>query len=125
MCCVLQKLGWILFMPHCRMGRRTLMSVRNFSDEKKSFWVSWLQMPVEFEDVVFALKQGEISRPFFTPQGIHIVKAIERKEILPFEKVKDEIMRRQSRRYGMDRGTEALVEKLKRNINIRQIRLSG
>ena len=65
--------------------------VRNFSDEKKSFWVSWLQMPVEFEDVVFALKQGEISRPFFTPQGIHIVKAIERKEILPFEKVKDEI----------------------------------
>ena len=88
--------------------------VRNFSDEKKSFWVSWLQMPVEFEDVVFALKQGEISRPFFTPQGIHIVKAIERKEILPFEKVKDEIMRRQSRRYGMDRGTEALVEKLKK-----------
>lgn len=80
-------------------------------------------MPVEFEDVVFALKQGEISQPFFTPQGIHIVKAIERKEILPFEKVKDEIMRRQSRRYGMDRGTEALVEKLKRNINIRQIRL--
>lgn len=71
-------------------------------------------MPVEFEDVVFALKQGEISRPFFTPQGIHIVKAIERKEILPFEKVKDEIMRRQSRRYGMDRGTEALVEKLKK-----------
>ena len=88
--------------------------VRNFSDEKKSFWVSWLQMPVEFEDVVFALKQGEISRPFFTPQGIHIVKAIERKEILPFDKVKDEIMRRQSRRYGMDRGTEALVEKLKK-----------
>ena len=44
--------------------------VRNFSYEKKSFWVSWLQMPVEFEDVVFALKQGEISRPFFTPQGI-------------------------------------------------------
>lgn len=71
-------------------------------------------MPVEFEDVAFALKQGEISRPFFTPQGIHIVKAIERKEILPFEKVKDEIMRRQSRRYGMDRGTEALVEKLKK-----------
>ncbi|WP_291529947.1 peptidylprolyl isomerase [Bacteroides sp. UBA939] len=59
--------------------------VRNFSDEKKPFWVSWLQMPAEFEDVVFKLAPGEISRPFFTPQGIHIVKVLERKETLPFE----------------------------------------
>lgn len=88
--------------------------VRNFSDEKKSFWVSWLQMPTEFEDVVFDLKQGEISRPFFTPQGIYIVKVLERREILPFEAVKDEIIRRQTRRHGMDKGTMALVEKLKK-----------
>ena len=88
--------------------------VRNFSDEKKSFWVSWLQMPAEFEDTVFKMKPGEISRPFFTPQGIHIVKVLERKDILPFEDVKDEIVRRQTRRHGMDKGTESLVEKLKK-----------
>ena len=88
--------------------------VRNFSDEKKSFWVSWLQMPAEFEDTVFKMKPGEISRPFFTPQGIHIVKVLERKDILPFEDVKDEIIRRQTRRHGMDKGTRAFVDKLKK-----------
>lgn len=96
--------------------------VRNFSDEKKSFWVSWLQMPAEFEDTVFKMKPGEISRPFFTPQGIHIVKVLERKDILPFEDVKDEIIRRQTRRHGMDKGTESLVEKLKKSINTHRIK---
>ena len=60
--------------------------VELFSDEKKAFWVGGLQMPMEFEDVVFGLNTGEISRPFFTPQGIHIVKVLEQQEILPFEK---------------------------------------
>ena len=60
--------------------------VEQFSDEKKAFWVGGLQMPMEFEDVVFGLNTGEISRPFFTPQGIHIVKVLEQQEILPFEK---------------------------------------
>ena len=49
--------------------------VERFSDEKQAFRVSWLQMPVEFEDVVFGLSAGEMSQPFFTPQGIHIVNA--------------------------------------------------
>lgn len=88
--------------------------VRTYSDEKKSFWVSWAQMPAEFEDIVFGLQAGEISRPFFTPQGIHIVKVIERKEILPFEEMKDEIIRCHTRRYGTDKGAVALVEKLKK-----------
>jgi PPIC-type PPIASE domain. len=45
-------------------------------------------MPVEFEDIVFGLNAGEISRPFLTPQGIHIVKVLEQQEILPFERMK-------------------------------------
>ena len=88
--------------------------VEKFSDEKQPFWVSWLQMPTEFEDTVFDLKVGEISRPFYTPQGIHIVKVLEQKEMPPFEVLKNEIMRRQARRYRMDKGTEVLVEILKR-----------
>ena len=87
--------------------------VEKFSDEKKSFQISWLQMPTEFEDIVFDLKVGEISRPFYTPQGIHIAKVLERKEMLPFETLKNEIIRRQTHRRKMDKGTETLVEKLK------------
>ncbi len=88
--------------------------VERFSDEKRTFWVSWLQMPVEFEEVVFELPVGGISQPFFTPQGIHIVKVLERKEMPPFESVKDEMRKRQARRHTVDRGTEAQVEKLKK-----------
>ena len=74
----------------------------------------WLQMPAEFEDIVFGLNAGEISRPFLTPQGIHIVKVLEQQEILPFERMKDKIIRCQTRRHGMDKGTRAFVEKLKK-----------
>lgn len=88
--------------------------VEQFSDEKTAFWVGRLQMPKEFEDVVFGLNVGEISRPFFTPQGIHIVKLLERQEILPFEEMKDEMIRSQVHRYGTDKATLAFVEKLKK-----------
>lgn len=88
--------------------------VERFSDEKEPFWINRLQMPVEFEEVVFGLQVGEISRPFFTPQGIHIVKVLERKELPSFEEVKDEIARRQSRHWKVTEGTRALVEKLKK-----------
>mgnify|MGYP002285423184 FL=1 len=87
--------------------------VKDFSDDKTTFWVRWLQMPAEFEEVAFDLQPGEISRPFFTPQGIHIVKVLERKAIPPFDEVKEEMIRCRTRRHGMDKGTEALVEKLK------------
>ena len=88
--------------------------VERFSDEKEAFWVGWLQMPAEFEDIVFGLNVGEISRPFFTPQGIHIVKVLEQQEIRPFEEMKDKIIRSQTRRHGMDKGTLVFVEKLKK-----------
>lgn len=88
--------------------------VKNFSDDKNRFWVSWLQTPIEFEKVVFDLQPGEVSRPFFTPEGIHIVKVLERKEIPPFDEIKNEIIPGQTCRYGMEKGTEAIVEKLKK-----------
>ncbi|MDE6349301.1 MAG: peptidylprolyl isomerase [Bacteroides sp.] len=88
--------------------------VERFSDEKGVRKMGWLQMSAEFEEVVSGLKVGEISRPFFTPQGIHIVRVLERQELPPFEQVKEEIIRRQTRRHGMDKGTCASVEKLKK-----------
>lgn len=55
--------------------------VKAYSDDKRTFWVSPLQMPVEFEDMAYGLQVGEVSRPFFTPQGIHIVKVVEKKKL--------------------------------------------
>ncbi len=92
-------------------------SVRTFSDEKNTFWVSWLQMPAEFEDIVFDLNPGEFSAPFFTPQGIHIVKVIERKPVPPFEEVKKEIAFRLLQRSSVDQGSGSMIDLLKQQYN--------
>ena len=64
------------------------------------------------EDTVTGTAPREEERvPYFQedvykrqPQGIHIVKVLEQQEILPFERMKDKIIRCQTRRHGMDKG---------------------
>lgn len=87
--------------------------VTQYSDETKPFWVGWLQMPEEFERVVFSMGKNELSKPFFTPKGLHLVKVLETRDIPPFKEVRSEILRRLTRQYGEDKGAEALAEKLK------------
>lgn len=88
--------------------------VQRLSDEKKSFWVERLQMPVEFEEVVFRLKPGEISKPFFTPQGIHIVKVLAREDLAPFDEMKPDIMAHQLQALGVrSKGVQAFIKNLK------------
>lgn len=87
--------------------------VKKHSEDKEKFWVSRLQTPEEFENVVFSLQQGEISRPFYSPQGLHIVKVIDRKENASFEEAEEERRRRLASRQEIDKSTEALVQKLK------------
>ena len=57
--------------------------VNNYSDDKDTFCICKLEMPEEFEKVVFNLDKDEVSKPFFTPQGIHIVKVLDKKSGLP------------------------------------------
>ncbi|WP_321333571.1 peptidylprolyl isomerase [uncultured Bacteroides sp.] len=86
--------------------------VAKYSDDKNQFWVGWLQTSAEFEKEVFSLAKGEISRPFYTPQGIHIVKVFDVRDIPPFKEMRDEIFKRFVRRYGMDKDTDFLLKRL-------------
>lgn len=88
--------------------------VNRFSDDKGEYWIGFLQTPKEFEDVVFSMKIGEVSKPFYTPQGKHIVKVLNKTDLPPFAEMKGEIMKRLSKRSGVDKGAEAMVEKLKK-----------
>jgi len=45
----------------------------------------------EIEDVAFALKVGEVSKPFWSPAGLHIVKLEDRKEGGNIEEVRNKI----------------------------------
>ncbi|WP_455590415.1 peptidylprolyl isomerase [Bacteroides sp.] len=87
--------------------------VQQYSDDKETAWVNWLQTPEEFENVVFALGEGDVSQPFFTPRGIHIVKVIKRKDFPPFEEIREKLMRSLVHQYQADKGAEAFVNKLK------------
>lgn len=45
----------------------------------------------EIEDVTFAMKEGEISKPFWSPKGLHIIKVEHRLDPTNPEKIRDEI----------------------------------
>ncbi|MEZ0343593.1 MAG: peptidylprolyl isomerase [Caldimicrobium sp.] len=70
----------------------------------------------EFEERVFNLKPGEISQPILSPYGYHLVRVEKRipEEILPFEKVKDQVresLKREKEREAMKKMLEDLVKK--------------
>lgn len=77
-------------------------------------WIGLHQTVKEFEDVAFGLEKNEISKPFHSPNGMHIVKMLDRKQLEPFSEKKDEIMRRLARMGEGNKGVHALVERLKK-----------
>ena len=61
------------------------------------------------------MSKGEISPPFFTPAGIHILKVTDRKEMPAYEEVSDKLLERAQRREMQDNLTGKVVERLKRD----------
>lgn len=80
-------------------------------------WIGFRQTVKEFEDVAFSLNKNAFSKPFRSPSGLHIVKMIDRKPIESFEEKKEEIARRLERQGRGEKGSEALVEQLKKEYN--------
>lgn len=55
-------------------------------------WICTGQTLKEFEDVAFALNKGEISKPFLSPVGYHIVKMTDRKQLEPYDSLRANII---------------------------------
>lgn len=87
--------------------------VKANSDDKVASWVAWLQMPAEFEERVFSMKKGDVSRPFLSPNGIHIVKILDQKELPPFNEIRDKLMQQLARKYRPNEAAGLFVRKLK------------
>lgn len=56
-------------------------------------WMQPNQNYPEFEEVAYSLQPGEYSRPFLDPNGYHIVLMKARKQLEPFDQIKDQIVR--------------------------------
>lgn len=56
-------------------------------------WMQPNQTYPEFEYAAYALQPGEFSQPVLTPDGYHIILMKERKQLEPFEQLKDMIVR--------------------------------
>ncbi len=54
-------------------------------------WISKGQTVKEFEEKAFALNKGEMSEPFMSPMGYHIVLMKDRKQLEPYDQLKDQI----------------------------------
>ena len=68
--------------------------VEIYSDDKQSRWIECLETTSEFENVAFSLAKGMASQPFFTPEGIHILKVMDREETAAYENVSARLMER-------------------------------
>ena len=56
-------------------------------------WLQPQQTFVEFEQAAYALQPGQLSRPILAPDGYHIILMKERKQLEPFEMLKDDLVR--------------------------------
>ena len=77
------------------------------------------KMVPEFESVAFRLKEiGDISNPFRTEYGWHIITLLERVEIPSFDEAKAELKRKIESDSRGDLSKEALYAKLRKNYKV-------
>ncbi|MEZ4802567.1 MAG: peptidylprolyl isomerase [Gelidibacter sp.] len=100
---------------------------RQFSDDKSSASNGGLLSPFtggqlssqEFEDMAFSLSEpGQISKPFETEYGWHIMKLISKKGIQPFEEVKVELENKVKHDVRSSLINTALATKLKKKYGV-------
>lgn len=75
------------------------------------------RMVPEFENAAFSLANGEVSEPFETSYGYHIVQKVDQKSVMPFEEAKANIEKRISMDERAHMPKDAIIEKAKKQYN--------
>jgi peptidyl-prolyl cis-trans isomerase C len=87
-----------LITKRARAGEKFENLVEEFSDDPRSKrkggdlgYISRGRLPLEIENEIFNLKEGEISNPIEAPNGFYIIKVTQGTKIPPLEQVKGRI----------------------------------
>ena len=80
-------------------------------------WIGPGQTLEEFEKEAYALQPGQMSRPFLSPAGYHIILMKERKQLEPFDTLKADIFKFIEQRGLRDQIAKNKVEKIVKESN--------
>lgn len=90
-----------------------------YSDDKASAikggelpWIAKNQTVKEFEDMTFRMQKGEISEPFQSVMGYHIVKIKDKKQLEPFEDLKQNLLRELEQQGMKERLAKVVIDSL-------------
>lgn len=115
-------------------GEKFESLARQFSDDKNSSQKGGVLAPItggqlrakEFEEVAFSLeKKGDVSQPFQTDYGWHIVKLMSKKGIEPFEEVEQKLQNKVKRDSRSALINEALVKSLIEKYEVKEFKTEG
>ncbi len=87
---------------------------KEFSVTGREEWIGRLDFPLEVENRIFSLSPEEISEPFFSPLGIHIVQLLDRRSTKDTEA---EVRRHTFLRQWRENKTEELKKKYAFSLN--------
>lgn len=73
-------------------------------------WLSPGQTLPEFEQEAYALQPGQMSKPFLSPAGYHIILMKDRKQLEPFDSLKNDILQFLEQRGVRERITDAKIK---------------
>ena len=73
------------------------------------YWIGPGQTFKEFEDAAYSLQTGEMSQPFLSPVGWHVILMKGRKQLEPFDSLKTDIMKFLEARGARDHVAKTIV----------------
>lgn len=102
--------------------------VQQYSDDKGSAkkggllpWFGVNRMVPEFIMAVSGLKnKGDVSEPFSSQYGWHIIKLIDRKELDNFDKMKPDLKQKIAKDSRSNKSKESFIQKIKKEYNFKE-----
>jgi peptidyl-prolyl cis-trans isomerase SurA len=100
--------------------KRNTDDKNSLSKEGTLDWFSSGKMVQAFEDAAFALQLNEISKPVKTNYGYHIIKLLNKRNLQPLEKIKDELISKIKKDTRSNVAEQLFVNRVKKEYGFKE-----